>query len=69
MKEKKVLPHFETEAEEALWWADHQDELADVLNGDLGTKMNPAEELELPPIDEAKRQAREATKRFGKKSL
>jgi hypothetical protein len=29
MVEKRVLPDFKSEAEEAAWWFDHQDEILD----------------------------------------
>jgi len=29
MVEKRVLPEFKSEAEEAKWWFDHQDEILD----------------------------------------
>lgn len=29
MVEKRVLPEFKSEAEEAAWWFDHQDEILD----------------------------------------
>jgi hypothetical protein len=29
MVEKRVIPEFQSEAEEAQWWFDHQDELLD----------------------------------------
>lgn len=66
---KKAIPHFKSEAEEARWWANHQDRLDDYL--DLQPKAVPdlAEKLGLPPREEAMQQARSEAERLGTKPV
>ena len=60
--EKRILPKFESEAEEAKWWFDHQDELLQdfeqaALDGTLGrgtaarTAGLPTTTIHLDPVD------------------
>jgi uncharacterized protein (DUF4415 family) len=67
MSNKKPLPKFASEAEEARWYLDHQDELDDYF------EPIPEGEVEgilanLPPKEAALAQARAATEKYASKS-
>lgn len=66
---KKPIPQFESEAEEARWWAAHQDRLDEFL--ELEPKVIPdlAEKLGLPPRDETINQVKKDTERLGTKPV
>ena len=52
----KVVPKFSSEAEEARWWAEHQDDFGEEAGQVL---LDPAKSLGLPPKAEAIRKASE----------
>lgn len=66
---KKPIPRFESGAEEARWWADHQDDLEDYVEIEPKRVPDLATKLGLPPREEAVRQARQALGQIGTKSI
>jgi hypothetical protein len=66
---KRRVPRFESEADEARWWAEHQDNLEDYLDGEPRRVPDLAAKLDLPPKEIAADQARQAAVRFGTKAI
>ncbi len=66
---KKPVPRFKSEAEEANWWADHQDSLEDYVEFLPKGTPDLADRLGLPTREAAIEQARQARERFATKAI
>lgn len=66
---KKSIPRFASEAEEARWWAAHQDNLAEFVDMQPSLASDLAQRLGLPPREIAIEQARQAAERHGTKAI
>lgn len=66
---KKPIPLFKSEAEEARWWAENQDQLDDYLDLEPQAVPDLAKRLGLPPREEAIKQARQESERLGTKPI